>query len=356
MRPEIHRDNRQGGGSSLIVVIWVIGILSVMIGSFAFEAHLEARITSYIRKRGKAEALAKSGLEVARLLMVKSQKVKGGQIPEDKQADDKWYDSAKTLSEGLPLAGGARIVETLGEGAMTVDIESEQGRRNINNLGANDAEKEDNLERILEVGGVPQDMWPVLIESFLDWTDPDNITRNAGAETEDYYSQVNPPYKARNGPIDDVEELLQIKGYTRAIIHGGVVATNKSDKEMRTIGGIRDLLTVYGDGKVNVNTASERVLRTLPNVDEITAKAIIEEREGFSSNKDKKENTSFKSVDDLYRRIPELDAAARKYMTTDSTIYRVTSVGNVGGVQFKIWAVVRSEGENMTILRWREND
>ena len=56
-------------GSGLIVVLWIIGILSLMVGSFAFDAHIEARITSYYRKRTKASYLAKSGVEIARMLM-----------------------------------------------------------------------------------------------------------------------------------------------------------------------------------------------------------------------------------------------------------------------------------------------
>ncbi|MBA4387561.1 MAG: hypothetical protein C0404_06240 [Verrucomicrobia bacterium] len=372
-RPVVDRVKRPGGrqsfaaatlvrrcdeGSALIVVIWIIGLLAVVISSFAFEAHLEARITSYYRKRGKAESLAKSGLDVARLLMVKSSKVKSGELTdENKKDDDRWFDAAKVLSEGLPLAGGARVVEPLGDGTITVDVESEQGRRNINALGKNEKEVEAAFDRILEVGGVPEEFRLGQIDSFMDWTDPDATPRQAGAETEDYYSTLPEPYKARNGPLDDVEELLQLKNFNRTILYGGVISTGKVDKESVSISGIRDLLTVYGDGKVNVNTASERVLRTLPNVDEITARAIIEERQGLGAvDKGKKENTSFKNVDDLYRRIPELDPLVRNYVATDSAIYRVTSIGTVGTVQVKVWAIVRFENGALTVLRWREND
>lgn len=349
------------GGSALIVVIWIVGMLAVIIGSFSFDAHIEARITSYYRKRAKAENLARSGVEIARMLMVKSTQIKSNPTPMgDKPSEDRWYDAAKTLSDGLPVRGQNKVVEALGDGTILVEIESEQGRWNINRLAPTETNAIEVLERILDVGGVPDELWPVLIESYLDWTDPDSAARENGAETEDYYSILPSPYRARNGPLDDVEELLQVKGYSRAILYGGQLSTGKVTETANSIPGIHDLLTVYGDGKVNVNTASERVLMTLPNVDAITARAIIEERRGLTaahSTDQKNENTSFKSVSDLYARIPDLEPNVAAYVTTASAYYRVTSVGVVGGVQYKVWAVVKFEQNgNMLILRWREND
>ena len=57
---------RVRGGSALIMVLWVIAMMSLLVVSFAFDAHLEGRIVSYARKRRKAEALAFSGMRVAR--------------------------------------------------------------------------------------------------------------------------------------------------------------------------------------------------------------------------------------------------------------------------------------------------
>src|SRR4029077_14453401 len=44
-------------------------------------------------------------------------------------------------------------------------------------------------------------------DAILDWLDPDDEQRELGAEV-DYYSGLSPPYGAKNGPLDTVEELL----------------------------------------------------------------------------------------------------------------------------------------------------
>src|SRR5207302_2495834 len=52
-----------------------------------------------------------------------------------------------------------------------------------------------------------------LVNSILDWIDPDDLPRMQGAETETYQT-FNPPYEAKNGPMDDINELLFVRGIT----------------------------------------------------------------------------------------------------------------------------------------------
>ena len=352
------------GGSALIVVLWVIGLLAMMISTLAFDAHIEARITSYYRKRLKAEYLARSGIEIAELLLAKRATIKANTEAEE---DDRWFDTAKRLKKGAVRG----LVEKLGDGTITLDIVPEPSRRNINKLAPGGQGKgagneiEDNLARILEVGGVTEDldMWPELVDSFMDWTDNEKPaqTRTDGAETEDYYDTLEPPYQAKNGPLDTVGELLLVKGFDRAIVYGGVIETGFDGEEPLRIPGIIDLLTTYGDGKVNVNAASQRVLMTLPETDDILAGAIVEAREaptdGMSGGAGEgEEDYSFENMNDLFGRIPDLDPAVRKYVTFSSSIFRITSTGTVGGVTRKVWCIAQYAGGGMKFLRWREED
>jgi general secretion pathway protein K len=340
---------RVGGadGSALIVALWVIALLSLLVGSFAFDAQVEARITSYSRKRLKAEYLARSGIEVARMLMDKGVEV--SKTKEESDPDDRWHADARRLAEGLAIRG---LVEEAGAGSIILDIVPEPARRDVNRL------KEEDWERILEVGEIPEELWPDLIDSFYDWTDTDDDARLDGAETEDYYATLDKPYRAKNGPLDTVEELLLVKGFDTTILSGGELELGFEDEEPTRISGIKDLLTVYGDGdgKVNVNAASQRVLMTLVDVDELYAGAIIEEREGWLDDTGQKEDSSFESVEDLYRRIPDLNPGLKSTLTTDSKVYRITSVGTVHGVSRRVWCVVRHAGSALSIVRWTEEE
>ena len=343
------------GGSALMVVLWIVVMLSVLVSSFAIDARIETNIASYYRKRSKAEYLARSGVEVAKMLMDKSTTTKKHVSSDGVYINEveKWDEEARRLARGQALRG---MTTELGEGQIILDIVPEPARRNINNLGSSDPERERNLERILSVGGVTEDteMWPDLIEPFLDWMDKDKIARLDGAETEDYYSTLAAPYHAKNGPLDTVEELLLIKGFSRQILYGGVVDAEDSSIEGLELTGIGDLLTTYGDGKVNVNAASMRVLMTLPDVDELIAGTIVEEREGAADEANGDDDYSFKSVNDLMMRVPGLNPEVKKYISTDSSIYRVKSVGEVGGVKRVMWCIMKRSGQSLDIVQWRE--
>ena len=71
---------------------------------------------------------------------------------------------------------------------------------------------------------------------------------------------------------------------------------------------------------------------------------------------EQEEDTSFKSVNDVFARVPDLNPALRNYISTDSAIYRITSTGTVGGVRRTVWCIARYSNRKLTILRWREED
>jgi general secretion pathway protein K len=340
------------GGSALILVLWVIGMLAMFISNMAFDAHIEARITSYYRKRHKAANLAHSGIELAKLIMEKSTEIDPNS-EEEPPEDDRWYSDAKRLAQGNTLT----MTYPLGEGEIHLAIVTEQARRNVNLLT-----KEEEWEPILAVGDIPEDLWPGLIEAFLDWIDKDDVERSDGAETEDYYATLENPYGARNGALYSVDELVLIKGFTQEIIYGGLLEGESGEEGEAVIAsGIADLLTTFGDKQINVNAASERVLMTLPDpegIADLVAKAILEQLEGFESDDGTHEPEFFENDADLFQRVPELSQGGRKaYLTTKSSqYYRITSTGKMKGVERKVSCiVVRSKGD-LRILKWEESE
>ncbi len=76
-----------------------------------------------------------------------------------------------------------------------------------------------------------------LTAALLDWLDEDDDPREGGAESE-YYGQLEPPYQAKNGPLDSVEELLLVKGFSAAVLWGedvnrnGILDRNEDDGDL----------------------------------------------------------------------------------------------------------------------------
>ena len=78
----------------------------------------------------------------------------------------------------------------------------------------------------LTLMGVDANEISVVSDSILDWIDPDDLPRVAGAES-DYYQGLAVPYYAKNAPIDDLSELLLVKGILdHPEIYWGGAATN----------------------------------------------------------------------------------------------------------------------------------
>ena len=107
----------------------------------------------------------------------------------------------------------------LGEGGrISVTITDLERKLNIN------IADEAALQQALRLVGVDAGDLSAISASILDWIDPDDNTHISGTES-DYYQGLTPPYFAKNKPIDDLSELLLVRGVTPEIYWGGV-ATN----------------------------------------------------------------------------------------------------------------------------------
>ncbi len=334
-------------GSVLIVVLWAIMLLSLFVVSFAFDAHMEAKITSYYRKRMKAEHLARSGVVLSEMVLLQTSLM-------DKSADKEDLVGLNREARHLVDAQSVTLTRTLGDGDITINIVTEMARRNVNLL-----KTEEEWARVLEVGDIPEEMWQELIDSVLDWVDPDNDPLMYGGETEDYYTMLDPPYRAKNGDLDTVDELLLVKGFNRAVLYGGVIESEYGEEYHMS--GIADLLTTFGGKKVNVNAALPRVLLTLPSVGDdidLIVGAICEELADYSEDVNDESFSwhFFESDADMLARIPELGVKPlRDYVTTQSEqFYRITSIGSVQGVERVVNCTVSFDKKQMVIMRWSE--
>jgi type II secretory pathway component PulK len=353
-------------GSALIIVLWVIALLSVLIGGFAFDMHVESKIVSHLRKRLKAEYLSKAGLEYAQALHSHMQETKG-KDDSDEMKGKYWYDTARRLRQGHAIMG---LTEKLGEGSFVLDIFPEEALRNINSL------KDEDWECIFKLCHVPESQWSELIDCLNDWRDPDDQPNLDGAETDDYYARLEPPYKAKGhkgtglskdaklstpdkmADLDTVEELLLIKGWTHAILYGGYA--DDSDTNSAPMTGMIDLLSASPDtgNKVNINAASKRVLMTLPGIDDTLADAIITERkkdntQGLTGTSQIDEDSTFKSMSDLFSRVPELSRLKpedqQRLQTLGgfvASVLRVRSAGVVHGVEYRMTSKLGDTSQN----------
>ena len=136
---------------------------------------------------------------------------------------------------------------------------------------------------------------------------------------------MSPPYYCKSGPIDDLSELLLIKGITPDI-YWGSTSTNHPPAAYQKKGfdhtphssksrfaneannvpnpvGLVELFSPYGN-KLNINTASAKTLQLLPGMDANSAQQIVEQRAGPDGVDGTDDDVPFHSVNELNSGLP----------------------------------------------------
>jgi DNA uptake protein ComE-like DNA-binding protein len=72
---------------------------------------------------------------------------------------------------------------------------------------------------LMSIANTDPNMTADIADSIIDWIDSDDDPRPNGAESS-YYQGLSPPYRAKNAPLESVEELLYVKGVTPQYLFG----------------------------------------------------------------------------------------------------------------------------------------
>ena len=232
-------------GFAMVAVLLVLALLGVVAAELVAGARLEASMARANRVRVQSRHLAEAGVQQAIREIVQESQIQGL----DEQGQVVFYRTAvgQTTPTRLPPLPRQRV--DLGPGSFSYRIADEESRLEIN------ASAPDRLGKLLDALGVDRQTRDVIVDSVQDWRDPNDEHRANGAESEDYYLKLPVPYRARNGNLQDVAELLQIRGVTPAIYWG--------DPRERGRPGLVDVVAVTGRRLVNLNTAPPPVLEAV---------------------------------------------------------------------------------------------
>jgi len=171
-------------GAALLLVMWLIALLTALVGAFALTARTEALQGRMLVRGLVAESAARAGIEYA-LTRV-------GQTDPRRQ----WR------ADGRPYRW------RYADADVEVRITDEDGKVDINQSDAT------LLGALLRAVGVEQAQADRLAGAIVDWRDPDVLTQPSGGGEDPDYAAADLPYGAKDSDFESVAELEQVLGFT----------------------------------------------------------------------------------------------------------------------------------------------
>ena len=404
--------------SALIVALWVIAVLSIMVLSFATEAHLQTGVNVYVRERNRVNRLVDAGQVLAEVVIAgyssATEWSKDENIDELLE-EDRWTLEKRALKSDSKCRIGPILVDDrrdrdgnlVNPSTVTVEIELvNAGERNAINVNAlyqgGDQNYRIRWEMLLTSHGIPEDyeidtddgrfkLTDHLIACWNDWRDDDdNATQidavECGAESawyEDRYDKDKVEDEdrrfPRNGSIPDIQELSYVRGFRDypAVLTGGVLNPDADKEDQIQVRGIVDLLGTSGSSKVNVNSCTVEQLLTIPGIfseedeeDMAEGRAVAEAIVGALREKpdyDVDESRTwwpYKDWNDLSQRVADfaddvqIGSEAAQYLTyvpDSDSIFKVRIVGESMGMKREVNAECYLKDKKVRYIRWRED-
>jgi general secretion pathway protein K len=294
-------------GVALLMVLWVLMLLTVIVGEFCYTMKIRVNITRNFKESTQAYYIAVAGLNKAVEQIIRQEIMPRKTVTVDETSEDDPAPDWRVNTHIAPMAFGA--------GEYEVRIENDSGRININQ-----ADKA-LLKTMLSGFEIDESEKDVITDSILDWRDSDRNHRLNGAE-DDYYQSLSEPYKSKNDDFDSIDELLLVRGVTTEIYYQGLenLVTVYPKKKKRGLRKPSDKKE-FDYNTLNVNSIPPEMWAALPGMTE----ELISEIMTYRAEKD------FNSLNEVQKIIgPDVFRGISKYLTIQTMLYyKIRSIGKI---------------------------
>ncbi len=287
-------------GSVLLLVVWAIALLGILAAGLGSRVGFALSLTERLDQQLQARSAALGAVHVA------IQALKNDPSQQYDTQHERWMDNAEVFSEWKlgNVSASVQPPQSDSTGRQVYGLVDEERHLSLNTAPG------DALRRLFQFeGGLKPLEAQAIADAIEDWRDADNEKRLDGAENFEYLD-LDPPYECKNRPFEMLEELQLIRGMT-------------PDMYKR----VAPYLTVYGSGKLNINTAPAPVLRAL-GLSELGIKGLIAYRAGeddFEGTSDDRPITSLNAITtELGSYVPAEDLTRLAKLTSE----KLLSVGS----------------------------
>lgn len=230
-------------GSVLILTLWTIALLSIFAVQIGLGLRQRVSLMSRLESRSQMRFLGESGLKKAIAMLVNEiSSEQETYTTEGKSLRHNNADSFKDIKIG---SGQVSVIyEDVTYGILGGDnyygFVDEERKININTASHQ-------VMRVLfeDLLNVNESHASALADAIIGWREYGDKELN-GFYSDAYYSSLTFPYEVKHAEFELMEELLLVKGFNE-----------------ERVNLLRKFITIYGDGRVNINTASVPVLKAL---------------------------------------------------------------------------------------------
>lgn len=299
------RRNTKVRAAALILSLWALFLLSAMVISWAVEIDSRLALSGNANRVLEAEAMACSGAEVALNPIIKP-----GSPNLRRQMESRQGYEARITGEG--------------------------GRLNVNWLVANeDPQRLEILRRYLENKGIDLNECNVMMDSLLDWVEPNTGLHhlNAPPESDDYH----PAHTL----LTRIEDLQKVFGW------GEFTSTPGWDEDF----------TLNSGGPIDLAWASRNVLLTLPGLTDSMVDRFLTLRRGPDGIDGTADDPPLNSLEDVQAALglsPEQFQQLAGLVGLRDPAFRIVSVGKSGDAKRVVQMVVRKMNNIPQLITWKE--
>ena len=328
-------------GSSLILSLWVLFLLTIFVVTVGSTVRQKVTLVQRIEEKNKLRLIAEAGVKRA--------------IAEFKKEDLTNYD---TLTDAW--SNNSRLFQkiSVSDGYFNIcyDYLDEKTEHWETRYGLIDEERKININQadisVLErffriVLGWDEMEAQDLAASIVDWRDSDSaLSIPLGSAEDSYYRNLFYSYESKDAQFEVLDEILLVKGMTQDIFEK-----------------IKDYITRYGDGRVNINTASKIVLLAL-GLNEDTVYKILSFRKGEDGLEATSDDNVFDNPSNIVVSLGQfysltssekttLAVLADQKLGTTSNYFTIRSLAQLeyGKNVMQVHCVVNREGK---IFYWQE--
>ena len=333
-------------GSVLVLVLIVLSSLIILSVGLAYRTKIEVELAFTYSKRIQSYYLALGGIERIKVLL-------SSQEPSPLFITQVCQFNGNAMEENLfEINNESSFVEDM---LLTYSLRDELSYFCLNH--PNPAAWEN-------IGYIEHDY----SASILDWIDADENANQGGAETN-YYERFEPPYISKNAPFTALKELLYIKGATQELYAGedlnhnmfldnnerdGFVSAPYDNGDNLLDYGLVDTFTVYGNGRININTVNPMILKSLPGLDERVAQLICSYRTGYDGVIGTSDDKCFENQESILsiESMSEIQASLlMDYCCFDSQYFRIfSSSGFNNSFKCSLMAIVGFQEEELKVF------